>query len=199
MQVLHHILHLQRGLDQQAAQPDSVSFLGQRGLDDGVRRLLDAKVHHAIAVVGEDDVHQVLADVVDVALHCRQHDGSLLAAFLLLHLGFEIGDGRLHHARRVEHGRQLHLARAEQVTHGAHAIEQHVVDELQRRVGDERVLQQFGQRLLARAVANRLFAVDNRPLQLVFDRERVHMRGGGLFLAPGSCKVRHVNLQRVAV
>ena len=118
------------------------ALCSMRGLDDGVRRLLDAEVHHAIAVVGEDDVHQVLADVVDVALHRGQHDGSLLAAFFLLHLRLEIGDGGLHHAGRIEHRRQLHLARAEQVAHRAHAVEQDVVDQVERRVGDERVFQQ---------------------------------------------------------
>ena len=44
-----------------------------------------------------------------------------------------------------------------------------------------------------------LFAVDDRPLQLVLDGERVDVRGGRLFLALGPGEVRHVSLQRIAV
>ena len=162
------------------------AFSASAALMMRVRRLLDAEVHHAIAVVGEDDVHQVLADVVDVALHRREHDGSLLAALFLLHLRLEIGDGCLHHAGRIEHRRQLHLARAEQIADRPHAVEQDVVDQIERRVIDQRLFQQLVQRLLVRAVADRLLAVDDRPLQLVLDRERVHVRGRRLLLALGS-------------
>ena len=38
---------------------------------------LDAEVVHLVAVVGEDDVDEVLADVVDVALHGGEHDAAL--------------------------------------------------------------------------------------------------------------------------
>ncbi len=199
MQVLHHVLHLQRRLHQQAAEPDGVGLLLDGRFDDRVRRLLDAEIHHAIAVVGEDDVDQVLADVVDVALHRREHDGRLLAALLLLHLRLEIGDRGLHHAGRVEHRRQLHLARAKQVADRPHAVEQDVVDQVERRIVDQRLFQQFVERLLVLAVAHTLFAVDDRPLQLVFDRQRIDVRGGRLLLALGPGKVVHVDLQRIAV
>ena len=38
------------------------------GLEDRADRLLDAEIDDPVAVVGEDDVDEVLADVVDVAL-----------------------------------------------------------------------------------------------------------------------------------
>ena len=120
-------------------------------------------------------------------------------AVLLLHLRLKIGDGGLHHAGRIEHRRQLHLARAEQVADRSHAVEQHVVDQVERRVVDQRLFQNLVQQLLVRAVAHRLFAVDDRPLQLVFDRQRVDVRGGRLLLALGPGEVRHVDLQRIAV
>ena len=44
------------------------------------QRHLDAEIDHPIAVIGQDDVDQVLADVVHVALHRGQHDGALLLA-----------------------------------------------------------------------------------------------------------------------
>ena len=105
------------------------------GVDDGVARLLDAEIDDLVAVVGEDDVDEVLADVVDVALDRGEHDRALLLrAGLLLHLRLEIGDGGLHDSGGIEHGRQLHLARAEQVADGLHAVEQDGVDQVERRV-----------------------------------------------------------------
>ena len=49
------------------------------GVDDRGDRLLDADVDHVVAVVGQDDVDQVLADVVHVALDRGQHDRALAA------------------------------------------------------------------------------------------------------------------------
>ena len=177
-EVLDDVLHLERGLHQQAAQADGVRLVFHGGFDDHVAGLLDAQVDDLVAVVRENDVDQVLADVVDVALYGGEHDGGFLRAGLLLHLGFEVGDGLLHHAGGIEHRRQLHLARAKQVAHGAHAVEQDVVDQVERRVLGERFFQYFFQGLLVRALADRFFAVDDGELQLVFDRQRVHVRGG---------------------
>ena len=85
-----------------------------------------------VAVVGEDDVDEVLADVVDVALHRGQHDAALAAGVVLLHVGLEVGDGGLHGLGRLQHERQLHLAGGEQLADDLHAGEQHVVDDGER-------------------------------------------------------------------
>src|SRR5215510_237987 len=74
LQVLDHVLHLQRGLHQQAAQPNCVGIVLFGGGNDRVRRLLDPQVHDPVAVVGENDVNQIFADVVDVALHGSKDD-----------------------------------------------------------------------------------------------------------------------------
>ncbi len=67
-----------------------------RGIEDRADRLLDAEIDDAIAVVGQDDVDQVLADVVDIAAHRSKHDGAFLLALDPLHEGFEVADRRLH-------------------------------------------------------------------------------------------------------
>src|SRR3712207_8909601 len=46
-------------------------------LKDGIDRLLDAEVDDAVAVVRQDDVHEVLADVVNVALDGGEHHRAL--------------------------------------------------------------------------------------------------------------------------
>ena len=111
----------------------SASLLLELG-DHRVDRLLDAEVVDLVAVVREDDVHEVLADVVDVALHRGEDDLALLGPLHLLHELFEVGDRRLHHLGRLQHERQLHLPAAEQVADDLHAVEQDLVDDVERRV-----------------------------------------------------------------
>ena len=105
-----------------------------------------ARDHHAhvddLEVVAlEDDGDDVLADVVDVALDGRDDDlalGLRLAAaldeqqLLGLDVGQQVGDGLLHHARRLHHLRQEHLALAEQVADDVHAGHQRAFDDVQR-------------------------------------------------------------------
>ena len=64
-------------------------------------RLLDAQVDHGVAVVGQDDVHEVLADVVHVALDRGEHDRALALPLGLLHVRLEVRDRRLHHLGRL--------------------------------------------------------------------------------------------------
>ena len=66
-------------LHEQAAHADGVGLDLEGLLDHLGDRDLDAEVVHLVAVVGEDDVDQVLADVVDVALHGGEHDAALAA------------------------------------------------------------------------------------------------------------------------
>ena len=46
----------------------------------------------------------------------------------------QVGDCGLHRLGRAEHERQLHLARAEQLTDGTHSGKQHVVHDVEGRV-----------------------------------------------------------------
>jgi hypothetical protein len=104
------LLHDHGRLDQQPGHPDHVGGVLLRGVEDRVDRLLDAEVDHGVAVVGQDDVDEVLADVVDVALDRRQDDLALaLLALDLLHVRLEVRDGGLHHLGALQHEGQLHL------------------------------------------------------------------------------------------
>ena len=125
--------------DQQARHADGVGLVPGSGFEDRGERLLDAEIDDLVAVIGEDDVDEVLADVVDVALHRRQHDGAALMAFLALHERFEIGDRRLHRLGRLQHEGQLHPAGAEEFADDLHAMEEEVVDDLERGVFFERL------------------------------------------------------------
>ena len=71
------------------------------GFNQRIGRDLDTEIDHAIAVIGENDLDQILADVVNVALHRGEHDfaarcrvGLLHELFQMIHGGFH-GFGRL--------------------------------------------------------------------------------------------------------
>ena len=57
--------------------PTASARCSSAALEDRRDRLLDAEVDHRVAVVGQDDVDEVLADVVHVALDRGQHDRAL--------------------------------------------------------------------------------------------------------------------------
>ena len=131
VQRLEVLAHDQRALHEQPAHADrvGVDLLGL--VDELLQRRLDPDVVDLVAVVGEDDVDEVLADVVHVALDRADHEDALAAVVELLHVGLEVRDGGLHRLRALEHEGQLHLAAAEQVADDLHALEQHVVHDRQ--------------------------------------------------------------------
>ncbi len=64
---------------------------------------LDAEVDDFVAIVGEDDVDQVLANVVHVALDGREHHASTSTLVALFHERFEVGNSGLHGLGALEH------------------------------------------------------------------------------------------------
>ena len=85
-----------------------------------------------VAVVRGDDVDEVLADVVDVALHRADDELALRRrAVDAVHVRLEVGDRRLHRLRRLQHERQLHLPGTEQLADDLHPVEEHAVDDVE--------------------------------------------------------------------
>jgi len=133
------------------------------GLENGVDRLLDAEIQHPVAVVGQDDVDEVFADVVHIALHSRQHDPTLARSFNFLHVLFEVSDRCLHRLGALQHERQLHLPGTEQLTDDPHAGQQVFVDD--RHSGFA-----FSHRLLEIVRETFRLAIDDAALQAFGDR-----------------------------
>ena len=127
----HH--HLLRGLHEQSRQPEGVGLVRVVGGDEVLRRHLEAEVDHAVAVVAEDDLDQILADVVDVALHGGQHDHAARGRVRLLHVGLEVGHRRFHGLRRLEHLGHDELIVVEEAADLVHAAQERPVDDLERR------------------------------------------------------------------
>ncbi len=188
VEVLEVLPHDQRALDQQAAHADGVGAdLG--GLVDELRdRHLDPEVGHLVAVVGQDDVDQVLADVVDVALDGADHDPALAAGAAAFQVRFEVGHGPLHRLGRLQHERQLHLPGAEQLADHLHALEEHVVDDRQARPAAGQGLVEVG----GEAVAVPVDDAGRQPLLhrparavLLLQRAGGHVGEGGHQLGQG--------------
>src|SRR5437763_8539605 len=118
--LLEVLAHYDRRFDEQPRHADGVRLVGDGGFEDRGYRLLDPEIDDPIAVVGQDDVDEVLADVVDIAAHRRQDDRAFFLALDPLHVRFEIADRRLHRLGRLQHERELHLAGAEQIADRLH-------------------------------------------------------------------------------
>ena len=98
---------------------------------------------------------------MDVALDGGEHDGALLLALDAFHQGFEMGDGGLHGLGTLQHEGELHLSRTEQFADDFHAVEQDVVDDVERLVNLQRVVQFVGEALA--------IAVDDAVLEPALD------------------------------
>ena len=166
------VLHLVERRRDEAAQADEVGLLLNRAVENLLTGHHHAHVDHLVVVTGEHDADDVLANVVDVALHGREHDLALgLHGFttrghcrlLGFHERREVGHGLLHHAGGLHHLRQEHLARAEQVTDDAHAGHERPLDDQQR-------LAQLGARFLGVGVNVEVNALHERVRESFLDR-----------------------------
>jgi len=131
-QVLRRHHHLLRGLHEQAGETECVGLVGVVRRDQILGRHLDAQVDHAVSVVREDDLDQVLADVVDIAFDGGQHDRTPRGRLGLFHEPLEVGDGGLHRLRRLEDFGDDELVVVEQPPDLVHAPHQRAIDDLER-------------------------------------------------------------------
>ena len=130
------VAHLLERRRDEPGQPDEVGVRLARRLEDPLDRDHDAEVDDLVVVAGQDDAHDVLADVVDVALD-RGHDDPAVGprrAGLALGLDerHEVGDRLLHHPGALDHLGQEHLAGPEQVADDVHPVHQRPLDDLDR-------------------------------------------------------------------
>ena len=137
-----HVLHLFQAGRDQARQADDVRALDLGPGQDLVARHHHAHVHHLEVVALQDHGDDVLADVVHVALdggdddlalgRARRAPAASSLALFFLDVGDQVRHRLLHHARRLDHLRQEHLAGAEQVADDVHAVHQRAFDHVQR-------------------------------------------------------------------
>ena len=182
--------HDDGGFHQQTRHADGMRLMFARSIYNFNQRHFDAQIDHAIAVIGQDDIHQILADIMHITLHRAEHDGALFLAFDTFHIGFEIGNGGLHGFRRLQHEGKLHLAGAEKLPHHLHAIQQNIIDDGKRR---DALGQSIGQFIIQPLAV----AINNAVLQAAFNRLSALLRRGIGGFASAE-KLQHL-LQRIII
>ena len=170
----HHLVERRR--DQPGESDDvGVVFLG--GIEDRLRRHHHPEVDHVVVRAAEHHAHDVLADVVDVALHRGEQHGAGLRRCTVFAFGFdvrrEVGNGLLHDAGRLDHLREEHLAGTEQVADGVHAAHQRAFDHVD---GTAR----GGARLLDVGFDEHGDAVDQRMVDALLDVPPAPLGCGGI-------------------
>ena len=153
----HH--HLLGRLHQEPRQSNGVGLVLVAGGDERLGRDLDAEVDDAVAVVGQDDLDQVLADVVDVALHRGQDERATRRRLGLLHERLEVGHRGLHRLGRLEDFGDDELVVVEEPADLVHALHERAVDDVERRGVTPLLLQ-----VVDEAVAAALDDVAGQPL-----------------------------------
>ena len=102
-EVPYRLDHHLRRFHQQARQTHDVGTMLLAGVNQVLGRHLYAQVNDLVTVVGKDNVHQVLANVVDVALDGGQDNLALGCRIGPLHVGLQVGHGELHRLSRLQH------------------------------------------------------------------------------------------------
>ena len=146
-----------------------------------LRRHLDSQVDHLVAVVGQNDVHQVFADVVNVALDGGQDYLAPDRAVQPVHVRFQAGDREFHGLGGLEHFGDDQLVGVELAAYLRHAGHQGPVDDVQRSAFQQRFIQVFGQALFG--------AIDDSQGQPLIQREAAPLffrRLGGFVAKVGS-------------
>ena len=119
----------------QAAQADDVRAAIASRLEDPRGGHHHPEVDHLVVVAAQHDAHDVLADVVDVALDGRHHDRARPppgALALRLEVGDEVGDRLLHHPGALDDLGQEHPAGPEPVADDVHAGHERTLDHVER-------------------------------------------------------------------
>ena len=77
-QFIHDQWHLLGCADQQRREPDGSGLDFDRFADDGFGRHLFAEIDDRIAVIGQDGLDQVLADVMNITVDSGDYDRPLV-------------------------------------------------------------------------------------------------------------------------
>ena len=167
LHLLGDVNHLVERRRDEAGEADDVAiFLAGRG-ENFLAGDHDAKVDNLVVVTSENDAHDVLADVVHVALDRGHEDPSLrlgigICGALGLHVWGQPRDGFFHHTRALHDLGQEHFSRAEEITDDLHAVHQ-------RAFNHEESALVFGERLLRVGVHKIHDALDERVLEAFLD------------------------------
>ena len=130
MATLDHLV--ERGSNE-TGEADEVTVLLDGDVEDPIRGHHHPEVDDLVAVATEDDTHDVLSDVVHVALHSCHHDPRCRRPLRLLglHVRLEIRHRALHRSSALDDLRQEHLPGAEEVADDRHPVHERPFDHVE--------------------------------------------------------------------
>src|SRR6266566_2778355 len=132
VQFLHAKRHLFGCTHQQRREADGIGVDLDGLVQNRIQRHLFAQVIDRIAVIAQDRVDQVFADIVYIAKDRCQHNLAFRIAFYFLQVTFQVCHGPFHHFRGLQHKGQDQFARAETISHIFHRWQQHRVEHVHR-------------------------------------------------------------------
>ena len=146
-------------------------------------RNFDTQIHDIVTVVFQNDFHEILTDVVDIAFHRGQHDFPALRGVRFFHELFEVAHRGFHGFRRLQHFRNDQLVGIEQTPHFRHTSHQRAIDDVQRR----RTFRALALQVVNEAVARALNDVICQPLVdgQIFRANLFLFRGGSEMFRDG--------------
>ena len=158
-----HETHLvKRGCDE-AGKADHIDLFALRRLQNLGGGNHHPKVDDFVIIAGEHHAHDVLADIVHIALHGRHEDLACgratraASGLFSLHIGHEHGHGLFHHPRRFHHLGQEHLARAKEIADHIHARHERAFDDVERPYGGKPRFLHVGVDKFGDAIHQRIF------------------------------------------
>ena len=168
LHLLRDMRHFVERRRDEAGQADEARALALGCLENFLAGNHDSEIDDFEVIALQDHADDVLADVVHVAFHGGHHHlavGARAARFAALDIGDEHRDRLLHDARRLDHLRQEHLARTEQVAHHVHPVHERAFDHI------ERPLRPARRASSVSSSTNSIDALDERVLEPLGDRE----------------------------
>ena len=124
----HH--HLLGGFYQQSGEPNIVGLFVPIHLDEPFWRHFDPQVDDLKAIVAQDDVDQVFADVVHITFHRGQDDFAFHGGLRFFHVRFEVANWRLHSFSAQQHLGHDEFVVVEQAADFIHTVHERPVDDL---------------------------------------------------------------------
>ena len=118
------LLHADNGRRHQRAQTDYLDVLPDGGVYDHLGRNVLAEVEDLISVVFKQDLDDIFADVVDVALDRREDDLALGLLILTLHRFLDDLERSLGRLRTHQQLRQEYRSFLKAVAHGVQCGDQ---------------------------------------------------------------------------
>ena len=162
-----HMGHLFKAWSDQAREADHVHLMLFGGFQNLIALAHHADVDDVIVITAQNHTHDVLADIVYIALdggHQDRATGRVFGparGFFGLHFRHQVSDGLFHNTGRLDHLWKEHLAGPKAVADDIHGVHQRAFDDRQGRHVLGHGLVQIDVQIIAQTV-------DNSMCQTVF-------------------------------